>query len=204
MRIRETSLPGVLLLDPSIHHDARGAFVELAHLERFAATNAHDAHGLPEQITQINLSRSAPGVLRGLHWQSRRPQGKLISTVRGAVFDVAVDVRRGSPMFGRWTGATLDAASGRQLWIPAGFAHGFCVLSDDGADLVYACTTAYDAASDTGVRWDDPSIGVEWPLGEACPGGAPLLSPRDAVLPPLDPARADLPAYEEFTAAIAA
>ncbi len=202
MRISETSLPGVLLLEPAIHHDARGAFLELAHVERFATVNAHDGHGLPQAFAQINLSRSAPGVLRGLHWQHRRPQGKLISVVRGAVFDVAVDVRQGSPTFGHWTGALLDASAGRQLWIPAGFAHGFCVLSDEEADLVYACTAPYDAASDTGVRWDDPVIGVEWPLAEGGRGRAPLLSPRDTVLPLLDPARDDLPLYEEIVAGV--
>ena len=205
MRIIETSLPGVLILEPTVFRDARGAFVELAHLERFAT--AHSAYGLPQAITQINLSRSQGGVLRGLHWQHQRPQGKLVSTVRGAVFDVAVDVRRGSPTFGQWTGATLDAESGRQLWIPAGFAHGFAVLSDEGADLVYACTTPYDAASDTGVRWDDPTIGVVWPevpsrdaRGQAA---ARLLSPRDRALPPLDLGRADLPVYEELAAGVA-
>jgi dTDP-4-dehydrorhamnose 3,5-epimerase len=134
--------------------------------------------GLPSRIRQSNHSRSRRDVLRGLHYQLVRPQGKLISVVRGEVYDVAVDIRPDSPTFRRWMGVHLTEDAPRAVWIPPGFAHGFCVLSDV-ADVVYGCTEIYDASDDRGIRWDDPTVGIEWPVS------APLLSPRDERLPRL-------------------
>lgn len=181
MKILKTDLPGVLVVEPRVFGDARGLFVET-----FRQSWLLEA-GLDVSFVQHNQSRSRQGVLRGLHYQFVEPQGKLVRAARGRVFDVAVDVRRGSPTFGRWTGVILDDVDHRQLWIPPGFAHGFCVLSED-ADFVYSCTSYYHPASDTGVRWDDPAIGIDWPdLGMP-----PVLSEKDRNLPLLadqDPAR---------------
>lgn len=138
------------------------------------------------EIVQVNHSRSAPGVLRGLHFQNRTPQGKLVHVVRGRIFDVAVDVRAGSPAFGRWTGVTLDGESGDSLWIPPGFAHGFCALSE--TDLVYMCTGLYDPRDEQGVLWSDPAVGIEWPVSE------PVISARDSALPVLSEIT-DLPPF---------
>lgn len=183
MHVVPTALPGVLLLEPTVHRDERGHFVELAHADRLAAL------GLPTTFRQLNRSHSGRDVLRGLHYQWRRPQGKLVSVAQGAIWDVAVDVRRGSPTFGRWVGVELDAASGRQLWIPPGFAHGFCVRSAT-ADVIYQCTETYDPGGEAGVAWDDPALAIGWPVAN------PILSAKDRVQPPLDARRADLPAYE--------
>lgn len=172
MKVIETGLPGVLLLEPQVFGDSRGFFLETY---RESVLNAV---GITGPFVQHNQSRSRCGVLRGLHYQYTDPQGKLVRVARGRVFDVAVDVRCGSPTFGRWVGAELDDVAHRQLWIPPGFAHGFCVLSEE-ADFVYACTSYYDPASDTGVRWNDPAIGVVWP--DLCM--APLLSEKDRGLP---------------------
>ena len=183
MQLVPTALPGVVVVRPTVHHDARGHFLELSHAGRFADV------GLPAHFAQVNQSRSVRGVVRGLHLQTRRPQGKLVTAVRGTIWDVAVDVRRGSPTFGQWVGVTLDADDPAQLWIPPGFAHGFCVLSEV-ADVVYQCTDTYDAGGETGVAWDDPAVGIAWPVR------APILSARDVQLPPLDAARDDLPVWE--------
>ncbi len=156
MKITETSLPGVLLLEPRVFGDERGFFVETFREEVFAEA------GLDVTFVQDNQSRSRRGVLRGLHYQLEQPQGKLVRAARGRVFDVAVDVRRGSPHFGRWFGTILDDESHRQMYIPAGFAHGFVVLSEV-ADFVYKCTNYYHPQSEQAVRWDDPQIGIEWP-----------------------------------------
>lgn len=174
MKVVETTLPGVLLLEPKVFGDSRGFF-----LETFRESVLADA-GVITSFVQHNHSRSGRGVLRGLHYQYVAPQGKLVRVARGCVFDVAVDVRPDSPSFGRWVGVQLDDATHRQLWIPPGFAHGFCVLSDE-ADFVYACTSYYDASSDTGIRWDDPALGIVWP---DC-GGTPILSDKDRQLLPL-------------------
>ncbi|MEK6806979.1 MAG: dTDP-4-dehydrorhamnose 3,5-epimerase [Pseudomonadota bacterium] len=183
MKIIETDLPGVLLIEPKVVGDPRGFFVET-----FREEWLHQA-GQNLHFVQDNQSRSRQGVLRGLHYQLEQPQGKLVRCARGAVFDVAVDVRRGSPHFGRWTGAMLDDVTHRQIYIPPGFAHGFCVLSDE-ADFVYKCTDYYHAPSEAGVAWNDPAIGIAWP---ALAGGW-LLSERDKALPKLaDQPR--LPAY---------
>ncbi len=173
MKLIETALPGVLILEPQVHGDARGFFVETYRASWF------EAHGLTAPVfVQDNQSRSRRGVLRGLHYQTVNPQGKLVRCARGAVFDVAVDVRRGSPHFGQSVGVVLDDESHRQLWIPPGFAHGFCVLSDV-ADFAYKCTSYYDPASDAGIRWNDPALGIDWPLE----GIEPLLSAKDQLLP---------------------
>ncbi|WP_374674415.1 dTDP-4-dehydrorhamnose 3,5-epimerase [Ideonella sp.] len=176
MKIETTALDGVLLLTPRVHGDARGFFLESFNERAFDA-----AVGAPVRFVQDNHSRSARGVLRGLHFQrSPHAQGKLVRVVRGAVFDVAVDVRPGSATFGRWVGAELSADNHRQMWIPPGLAHGFLVLTDD-ADFLYKTTDYYAPAAEGAVRWDDPDLAIDWPLG----GQAPVLSPKDAVAPRL-------------------
>ena len=176
--MESTSLPGVVIVHSPVHGDARGFFTETFHEQRFAEL------GLATHFAQDNQSRSAKGVLRGLHYQLHDPQGKLVRVASGIVFDVAVDIRRSSPNFGKWVGVTLTAGDGRQVWVPEGFAHGFLVLSDV-ADVVYKCTTLYHAESNRGIRWDDPNIGVEWPLA---PGQRPSLSEKDREAPMLDAA----------------
>ena len=171
MNIIETNLPGVLLLEPKVFGDARGFFLESWNRKAFAGL------GLDQDFVQDNHSRSARGVLRGLHYKLNEPQGKLVRVVSGAVFDVAVDVRKSSPHFGQWVGYELSADNHRMLWIPPGFAHGFLVLSD-AADFLYKTTAYYAPQWDRGIRWDDPEIGVQWPLE-----GAPTLSAKDQVQP---------------------
>ena len=170
MKIIETSLPGCVVIEPAVFGDERGVFFETWNAERFAA------HGLPSKFVQSNVSTSTRGVLRGLHYQWPRPQGKLVSVLEGEVYDVAVDIRRGSPTFGRWEAVVLSAANRRQFWIPEGFAHGFLVLSE-AATFTYLCTAPYDRASDNSLRWDDPQLGIDWPLSEVS------LSPKDAAAP---------------------
>lgn len=172
MIVEPLALPGVKLLRPRVHGDARGFFLESFNARDFAAA------GLPTDWAQDNHSRSTAGVLRGLHYQLANPQGKLVRVARGRVFDVAVDIRRGSPHFGRWVGAELTDSGAEMLYVPPGFAHGFLVLSDV-ADFLYKCTTLWDQPSDRGIRWNDPAIGIDWPLG----GLAVQLSARDAALP---------------------
>jgi dTDP-4-dehydrorhamnose 3,5-epimerase len=170
-----TALPEVVLIEPQVHGDERGFFMETWHRERFARAGIHG------DFVQDNHSRSVRGTLRGLHFQLERVQGKLARVTTGEVFDVAVDVRRSSPTFGRWVGARLSAANRLALWLPPGFAHGFLVLSDF-ADFLYRCTDYYDPASERAVLWNDPAIGIEWPLE---PGAAPILSAKDAAARPL-------------------
>jgi len=172
LNIRETSLPGVLLIEPKVFGDQRGFFMETYRIDLFLEAE------ITEPFVQDNHSRSARGVLRGLHYQEPNAQGKLVRCTRGAIFDVAVDIRRGSPAFGKWFGLELSDANKRMLWIPPGFAHGFCAL-EDGSDLVYKCTTLYDAPSDRSILWNDPEIGIEWPISE------PVLSGKDAAAPRL-------------------
>lgn len=167
MKATPLPLAGLLRLEPQVHGDARGFFVEA-----FVAKQ-HAALGVPGPFVQENHSRSAQGVLRGLHWQWRVPQGKLVRCARGAIFDVAVDLRKGSGTFGRWAGARLDDLTHHQLWIPPGFAHGFCVLSEV-ADVIYQVTAPYDPEGEGGLAWNDPEVGISWPLQ-----GAPQLSARD-------------------------
>ena len=183
MRVTATDLPGVLRLEPTVHRDPRGWFAETWRQSAYAEA------GLPAAVVQDNCSSSGCGVLRGLHFQHPRGQGKLVTVLAGEVFDVAVDVRVGSPTFGRWTGATLSGATLHQLWNPPGFAHGFCVTSET-ALFAYKCTETYDAASEAGLRWDDPDLAIHWPVP------APRLSPKDAAFPRLrDIPRDRLPAY---------
>jgi dTDP-4-dehydrorhamnose 3,5-epimerase len=182
VEVRETSIAGVLLVVPRVFRDERGFFLE---------TFNHSAYmeaGLPVSFVQDNHSRSRHAVLRGLHYQLTRPQGKLVRAARGRIFDVAVDIRVGSPTFGRWVGEFLDDEAMRMLWIPPGFAHGFCTVSDE-ADVVYKCTELYDPADERALPWDDPAFGIEWPIAE------PLLSERDRRYPPVGSGRADLPRF---------
>lgn len=172
MNVIETALPGVMLIEPKVFGDDRGFFLETWNAASFAAA------GLDLTFVQDNHSRSAKGVLRGLHYQLGTPQGKLVRVTSGAVFDVAVDIRRSSPHFGQWVGYELSDSNKRMLWVPPGFAHGFCVLSDS-ADFLYKCTTLYNPPTDRGIRWNDPAIGIDWPLGDI----VPQLSGKDAVAP---------------------
>ena len=169
MIVTETTLPGVKLIEPKVFGDDRGFFLESWNARAFAEA------GIDERFVQDNHSRSARNVLRGLHYQIVEPQGKLVRVVDGAVFDVAVDVRRSSPHFGKWVGYELSAANKRMLWVPPGFAHGFVVLTDT-ADFLYKCTTLYAPAHERSIAWDDPAIGIDWPLD----GAEPLLSGKDA------------------------
>lgn len=170
MEIKPTSLAGVFLIEPEIFHDLRGSFLEMFHSEKFAAA------GLPEQFVQDNYSTSRQGTLRGLHYQIQQAQGKLVQAVVGEIFDVAVDLRRRSPNFGKWIGVRLSAENRHQLWIPPGFGHGFYVLSD-WAEVLYKVTDYYAPQWERTIRWDDPQINIDWPLLN---GHAPLLSPKDA------------------------
>jgi dTDP-4-dehydrorhamnose 3,5-epimerase len=182
MRFVETELPGVLVVEPTVHRDHRGFFLETYHRDKYAAG------GIDQAFVQDNHSRSGAGTLRGLHAQLRRPQGKLVRAVRGEVFDVAVDIRRGSPTFGRWVGETLSAENFHQLWIPPGFAHGFCVLSEV-AEVEYKCTALYDPEDEISIAWDDPHIVIAWPVA------APVLSGRDAAAPALADVAHRLPVF---------
>lgn len=172
MKLLPTTLPGVALIEPAVFGDDRGFFFEAFNRDRFAAA------GLPTDFPQANTSRSARGVLRGLHHQLPRPQGKLVWVVEGSVFDVAVDIRRGSPHFGRWFGAELSATNHRMMYVPPGFLHGFQVLSEY-ATFSYLCTALYDATCDRSVAWNDPDIGIDWPIAE------PVLSGKDRIAPRL-------------------
>jgi len=171
VKVIETGLPGVLLLEPKVFGDARGFFMETWQAARYREA------GMPERFVQDNHSRSRRGVLRGLHYQLTQPQGKLVWVTRGAVFDVAVDIRRGSPNFGRWYGCVLDDVDHRQLYIPPGFAHGFCVVSEE-ADFFYKCTDYYHPQSEQGIAWNDPEIGIDWPLREVSLSGKDQQNPR--------------------------
>ena len=184
MKLVETGLPGCLVAEPRRFGDARGWFHESFNRAGLARA------GLALDVVQANVSRSVPGVVRGLHYQWPGPQGKWISVLEGEVWDVAVDVRHGSPTFGRWTSVVLGAADGRQFWIPEGFAHGFAVLGRVPATVHYLCTRAYDAAADAAIRWDDPDLAIDWPVTD------PVLSDKDARAPRLaDVPRERLPGY---------
>lgn len=172
MNIVETTLPGVLIFEPRVFGDARGFFVETFREEWLQQAN------LDVTFIQDNQSRSRKGVLRGLHYQMQHTQGKLVRASRGSVFDVAVDVRKDSPHFGKWVGVVLDDVSNRQMYVPPGFAHGFCVLSEE-ADFNYKCTDYWHPQSETGILWNDPAIGIQWPEIDI-----PFaLSDKDRVLP---------------------
>jgi dTDP-4-dehydrorhamnose 3,5-epimerase len=188
VKLISTSLPGVVIVEPAVFADERGWFMESWQQPKFDAALRELGLPAPRPFVQDNHSCSARGVLRGLHYQlPPHPQGKLVRVTQGAAFDVAVDIRRGSPTFGQWTGVTLSAANRRQLWIPEGFAHGFLALEDD-THFLYKTTDVYARDCERAVRWDDPAIGIEWPLD----GGMPRLAPKDAQAALL--ADAELPA----------
>jgi len=184
VKLIETALSGCKVIEPAVFGDDRGFFFETWNADRFAE------HGLPGTFVQSNVSASAKGVLRGLHYQWPRPQGKLVTVLEGEVYDVAVDIRRGSPTFGRWEAVVLSAENKRQFWLPEGFAHGFAVLSER-ALFSYLCTDVYVKESDAGIRWNDADIAVDWPIS------APTLSGKDDVAPFLkDIAEDRLPVYQ--------
>ena len=181
MKVEALSLPEVLLISPTVFGDDRGYFMESWNRNRYSQA------GIDEDFVQSNVSRSARGVLRGLHYQNPNPQGKLVYVTEGEVFDVAVDIRPDSPRFGKWAGALLSAENHRQLYVPPGFAHGFCVTSAN-ATFCYLCTTLYDADADASIAWNDPAIGVDWPVEN------PSLSNKDQQAPLLaDVAKDRLP-----------
>jgi dTDP-4-dehydrorhamnose 3,5-epimerase len=182
MKIIETALPGAIVIEPQVFGDARGFFYESYNEAKYREA------GIDHRFVQSNVSRSAKGVLRGLHYQWPNPQGKLVSVLEGEVYDVAVDIRRGSPTFGRWVGVMLTADNHRHFWVPEGFAHGFCVLSEF-ATFTYQCTVLYNREGDASIRWNDADIGIDWPVS------APLLSEKDTRAPFLKDVTADrLPA----------
>jgi dTDP-4-dehydrorhamnose 3,5-epimerase len=166
MKFIRTELPGIVVIEPKVFEDPRGFFMETHHADRFREA------GLPNEFVQDNHSRSVRNTLRGLHYQLQHPQGKLIRCIRGAVFDVAVDLRQGSPAFGRWFGLLLSEENRRQVYVPPGMAHGFCVLSDT-ADVIYKCSDFYFPQFERTMMWNDPQIGIQWPISE------PLLSEKD-------------------------
>ena len=184
MRVVPSEIADVLIVEPEVHPDGRGFFLETYHAQRYRQ------HGIAGPFVQDNHSRSLGGTLRGLHLQLRHPQGKLIRVIEGEIFDVAVDVRRGSPTFGRWVGVTLTADNFRQAYVPPGFAHGFCVISPI-AQVEYKCTDIYDPASEIGIAWNDPALGISWPVTR------PLLSTRDAEHPMLAELMDKLPVWHE-------
>lgn len=173
MHVESLELPEVRYIRPAVYRDERGFFLEAWNRRRFAE------HGLPTDFTQLNHSRSGRGILRGMHLQVSQPQGKLVRVLAGRVFDVAVDARPDSATFGHWCGRVLDAAEPGWLWVPEGFAHGFCVLGDS-ADFEYLCTSYYDPQDEVGFRWNDPRVGIKWPLE------APTLSAKDREAPLLE------------------
>jgi dTDP-4-dehydrorhamnose 3,5-epimerase len=166
MRVVGTAIPGLVLVEPTVYRDARGAFLETFHANRYATA------GLPGVFVQDNQSSSVRHTLRGLHMQVRNPQGKLVSVIGGEIWDVAVDVRLGSPTLGQWIGQTLSADNFKQMYIPPGCAHGFCVLSET-ATVHYKCTALYDPADELGIAYDDPTLKITWPVEH------PILSDRD-------------------------
>ncbi|MEZ5458864.1 MAG: dTDP-4-dehydrorhamnose 3,5-epimerase [Steroidobacteraceae bacterium] len=178
MIVTETALPGVRIIEPKVHGDPRGFFMETFQAKRYA-----EIAGIDLPFVQDNHSRSARGVLRGLHAQKQRPQGKLVRCARGEVFDVAVDIDPASPTFGTWVGVVLSDVNQRQFWVPPGYAHGFVVLSDI-ADFEYKCTDYYDPSDEIGLIWNDPDVAIDWPIKE------PLLSAKDQALPTLAELRA--------------
>lgn len=183
MKVIDTRLPGVKVIEPQVFGDARGFFYESYNEAKYREA------GIDRRFVQSNVSRSARGVLRGLHYQWPNPQGKLVSVLEGEVDDVVVDIRYGSPTFGRWVAAMLTSINHHQIWIPEGFAHGFCVVSE-AATFCYQCTALYDPKADAGVRWNDAALGIDWPVAE------PLLSEKDTGAPLLANIPAErLPVY---------
>jgi dTDP-4-dehydrorhamnose 3,5-epimerase len=171
MRFISTDIPDVIIIEPHVFEDARGFFMETYQARQFSEA------GIGSNFVQDNHSRSTQYTLRGLHYQIRHAQGKLVRVVVGKIFDVAVDLRRSSPTFGSWVGVLLSAQDKRQLWIPSGFAHGFYVVSD-WAEVLYKTTDYYDPKAERCIKWDDPTLNVAWPI---VPGKMPILSPKDLV-----------------------
>ena len=167
MKFTNMSLPGVVLIEPDVFKDDRGFFMEIHHQKKYVKG------GIEKVFVQDNYSHSQRGVIRGLHYQLRHPQDKLVYVITGEIFDVAVDIRHGSPTFGRWVGTLLSAENKRQIFVPEGFAHGFCVLSET-ADVLYKCTDFYSPDDDFGILWSVPTIGIDWPVE------SPILSPKDS------------------------
>jgi dTDP-4-dehydrorhamnose 3,5-epimerase len=184
VKVEQTDLPGVLLIEPRVFRDARGFLLESYHTRRYAAA------GITPSFVQDNHSCSVAGTVRGLHYQLHHPQAKLVRVLRGAVWDVAVDIRRGSPTFGRWAAVELSADNARQIFIPAGFAHGFCVPGGD-AEVEYKTSDYYAPGDQRGVLWNDATLAIPWPVTN------PLLSEQDRALRPLRSDRDDLPLYAE-------
>lgn len=185
MKVIQASLKGVLILEPQVFKDRRGFFMEIHHQKRYSQP------GLNHIFVQDNLSHSVHSTLRGLHYQLNHPQAKLVQVIKGSVFDVSVDIRLGSPSFGKWTGIHLSDENRRQVFVPEGFAHGFCVLSET-ADVIYKCTDFYAPDDDGGILWSDPTIAVDWPIID------PLLSDKDSQYPLLkDILPERLPVYTE-------
>jgi len=182
VRFSETALKGVILVEPDIFEDARGVFLETYHERKY-----RDG-GIPGPFVQDNYSYSVHGTLRGLHYQLNHAQGKLVAVVEGAIFDVAVDIRRGSPTFGQWVGVELSAETRRQLYVPPGFAHGFCVTSDTAA-VTYKVTNFYSPQEERGIIWNDPGIGIRWPIAQ------PLLSAKDQAYKTVAEMSDQLPVY---------
>lgn len=184
IKVIKTTLPDVVLIEPDIFEDQRGYFFETYHYHKYSEK------GIEKAFVQDNLSHSRKGSIRGLHYQLHRPQAKLVYVVTGEIYDVAVDIRRGSPTFGKWAGTRLSAENKLQIFIPEGFAHGYCVLSET-ADVIYKCTDFYDPNDSLGILWSDPSIGIDWPLQ------TPILSIKDAKNPRLnDIYETSLPDYK--------
>lgn len=183
MRVESTKLSGVMIIEPEIYRDPRGFFAETYQSKRYAE------HGLPVEFVQDNHSRSLRGTLRGLHLQLTQPQGKLVHVIEGAIFDVAVDIRVGSPSFGHWIGVELTGQNLKQLYVPSGFAHGFCVISDQ-ADVSYKCTDYYLPGDEIGIAWNDPDLAIQWPTS------TPLLSKKDANAFTLKEVLSQLPRYK--------
>jgi len=182
MKFEKTEIPGVILVEPDVYGDVRGFFLETYHLRKY-----RDG-GIPGPFIQDNHSCSAQGVVRGLHAQREHPQGKLVRVIEGEIFDVAVDVRRGSPRFARWVGVTLSADNHKQIYVPPGFVHGFAVISPV-AQVEYKCTDFYHPGDQMTVRWDDPEIGIHWPVDE------PILSEKDKNAPTLEELMDSLPVW---------
>lgn len=183
MKFIDTNLKGVVLVEPDVFDDPRGYFLETYHVGKYADG------GIPGPFVQDNFSHSARGTLRGLHYQLQHAQGKLVMALEGRIFDVAVDIRKGSPTFKQWVGVELSGENKRQLYIPPGFAHGFCVLSDT-ADVLYKCTDVYSQKDERGIIWNDPALGIAWPIAD------PLLSKKDGAYRCLSEMVGELPVHE--------
>lgn len=183
-RFVKTSLPGLVMVEPAVYHDARGFFLETYHYRKYQEC------GIQRSFVQDNQSHSRRGTLRGLHYQLRQPQGKLVYVVTGEIYDVAVDIRVGSPTFGQWVGTILSAENKTQIYVPEGFAHGFCVISTK-ADVIYKCTDFYAPGDEYGILWADPCLAIDWPIKE------PLLSSKDSQNPLLNSIpETSLPVYQ--------